>query len=713
LIKFSSEAEKHLASYEGFTLLRRASVEEKSALRLLNSYQDNLLSHLESSPWFFCKNNKLVVQYQDKGPYIKSPKAIVESMDTVFKSLNGVVRTPQDEIKRAYWVFSILINETHSSGHTAISKDDLIESAFSKGFYEFEVAEKLLEDVVKYGSMMQTSSVNGQLFISDYIDYQTELHILESLKSRMANMKRDIDEDKLSFQDFLTKEQVLSVTTALASKVTVITGGAGTGKTTVVESIIKNFMLHDNITIDDVALLAPSGKAKDRMQESTGYDASTAHMLIAKQRRISSVNDTPTINSKLVIIDEAGMFDSILLDNLLKIIPEDSHIVLVGDIKQLSPVQHGQPFKDMLVTDFIPSVRLSKPQRTSKESEIHQAAMLVSEGMLPQFELYNKDVTYFPAQRDDIIQGELVRTLTDNYESKFNTKLEDTVVLTPMNVGSVGTVALNKALKKIMNPSTQGSGVSFAGKGPFHVGDRIIINKNNNQKNISNGDVGVIDSINEKGTISLKLRNKEVELSGKERIAMDHAFCLSIHKTQGSEYGSVILVMSESHKRMLSPELLYTGITRAKNNFIMIGNNNAIEHACDNENRQVRTTYLQFALEKLTEPENAIDVSRSADVFKASPKPVFVVTPEETMVDDMRVPDHLQDIPLGDYENMSSPVDEQGNSMPEQNFEHLVQDKKAETKEEVKLPESQPIPTPQEKPFKVKKEFEDFSSFQF
>lgn len=632
LIRCREKAESYVLANEAFDVLRKASVEMKSAARIVNEYGGNTYNHLEENPWYFCRYPRLLIQYRDEtnknsasGAQSAKPKRQpsesklsmkVRALDDIYKILNGTSEDLDSHIGRAYWIYSSLVHKGHNDGHTAVTRDDLIKDAYESGLYEFEQAEQILDKIVKYGSFVESEDANGVTLISDKHDFDTEKLIVDIIKEKMTSQEKMLDEDKLLFEDFFTQEQRQAVKDSIKHKLCVITGGAGTGKTTVIKSIIKNFMSHDSVTVNDIVLLAPTGKAKDRMKESTGYDANTIHKLITKHRFAGNSK----CKGKVFIVDEAGMLDSKLMLDFLSIVPDDAHIVFVGDYKQLAPVNHGQPFKDMLVTKFVASTKLSKPQRTSGESEIHQAAMLVSEGMLPEFSRYQNEVTYFSADKDDVILDEIVRTLTDDFEDKFKTTLDDTVILAPMNIGDVGVRNLNKQLKRLMNPNAQGEGVKFGGKGPFHEGDRIIVNRNDNKNDISNGDVGVIKAIGERGELSLSLRGKTVTLWGKQRNIVDHAFCLTVHKTQGSEYETVIMAMSKSHKRMLTPELFYTGITRAKQNFILIGNADAVSHACDNENRQVRTTYMEAKLKNMA-IENGVkfeeDVGVTKQVFDA------------------------------------------------------------------------------------------------
>lgn len=621
LIRFLNNAEKHLAANDAYTLLRRASVEESAAVKITREYSHNLMNHLTASPWYFCRERGFKVQYNSKSRPTNAPKAIIESLDTVYKMINGVDDLEPISTQRAYWIFSMLVNDNHLSGHTAIEKNELIEKVYEKGFFDLDEAERLLDAVTKYGSLMQTETKNGVL-ISDYTDYQTENDILNNIQVRMGLGERELDTFRLSFQDFLTPEQIQGVQNSLKNHLSVITGGAGTGKTTVIKSIVKNFINHDGISANDILMVAPTGKAKDRMKESTGLPTETIAKVIVKQQHKAVDGNIPFIDAKVVIIDESGMLDSHLTKQLLDVIPLDSHVIFVGDIKQLAPVKHGQPFKDMLVSNYVPSTKLSKPQRTSAESEIHQAAMLVAESMEPHFERYKKDVNFIQGGRDNILLQEILKLLNNGFESKYETTLSDTVVLTPMNVGDVGTRSLNKALKPIMNPDAEGPGLTIYGKGPFHVGDRVIVTKNNSKLDVSNGDVGVVKEITQKKDVVLQLRDKEVTINGKARANLDHAFCLTIHKTQGSEYQTVIMAMSSSHRRMLSPELFYTGITRAKDKFILVSDPKAIEMACSEDNRQLRTTYLQTALESLSlDNQHALSVEKPLQ----DSKPMFEV----------------------------------------------------------------------------------------
>lgn len=673
MVRFTAKAKEYMQSNEAFSLLRKASVEKQSAIKLVSDFGASSFNYLEEKPWFFCNSNNLIIKYGEDSRATNAIKAKVKAMDDVFRMINGTSTDLENHATRAFWIYSALVQEGHQDGHTAVSKDDLIESAYDKQFYELEAAEKMLDLIVNYGSFVESENTNGDILISNKSDYNIEKKIIDIIKTRMSNKPKLLDDKKMKFEDFFTPEQRQAVSDAVEFNLSVITGGAGTGKTTVIKSVIQNFIDHNGLSEKDIILLAPTGKAKDRMKEATGFEAETIHKLITRQKFASELGEMKKFPGKAFIIDEAGMIDSELMLQLLKVIPDDAHVVFVGDFKQLAPVKHGQPFKDLLVTKYVPSTRLSKPQRTSSESEIHQAAMLVSEGMEPEFDKFNSEITFFPAQKDDIIVDEILRTLTDDFENKYDTKLDDTVILTPMNEYSAGTRLLNQKLKPIMNPSAEGDGIMVYfgknkgnGKGPFHVGDRVIVNKNDSKKKIANGDVGVISKINEKGQFTVDFRDRSVDLFGFDRLKLDHAFALTVHKTQGSEYQTVIMAVSKGHKRLLSPELFYTAITRAKKNFILIGNSEGISHACSAENKQVRTTYMEAVLKKMAidkgvdfgEQANNSKRSYSSDDFGFTKENKVDKAPQSNNnAESNNVPSNIDIIPLDAYDDSDIPPD--------------------------------------------------------
>ncbi|MCF2900953.1 AAA family ATPase [Pseudoalteromonas sp. OFAV1] len=621
MVRFINEAPKYQAMMEGYSALIANSIEQNSAKRLVISYQEKLLNHLHDSPWYFCRGHDLKVKFSGQGRSYGSVKAVVNAIDNVSNMLNGVQRTPQQENNRAYWIFSSLIYESHLDGHTAINKDQLIDNAYSLGFFDYETASKLLERTLSYGSLIQTESLSNGLIISDRRDYEIERAIIQEIKERMSlTNSTHVDESRLFFEDYLTKEQRSASLQIIQNKLLVVSGGAGTGKTTTVKSLISNVKSHDYLKNEDIVLLAPTGKAKDRLAEATGLEAETIHMMIARQHhKDGSLNQTK-VNKKLFIIDEAGMVDSLLFLNLLQVIPKEAKIVLVGDIKQLFPVKHGHPFGDMLKTNFVPSLVLTKPQRTSAESEIHQVATLVAEGITPMLEGYNNEVSFQSAKDDKVIHSKLISEL------KSRKNLDDTIVIVPMNVGNIGVKKLNKDLKKVFNPMPEGNDVTvrtkFGESTTFNVNDRVMITENNKYLKVSNGDVGTISSITNDNNIVVKLRDRDVIFKPNTQKSLVHAFCLSIHKTQGSEYGDVIMPLSMSQKRMLSPELVYTGITRAKEKLTVIGDADAIDYACNFDNKQARVTYMHAELEKLAdERSKALNNESTGIMFKELESP--------------------------------------------------------------------------------------------
>lgn len=670
VVRFLSNAERYTKEFESFKLLRQVNVDPASTVMLVNQFGENLLNHIENSPWFLSSLPIMGIKYKPDGNTIRSIKPKIDAMDSLYKIVHGVAAFESASERRAYWIYNMLVNENHQFGHTAVRRQDLIEQACDKHFFDYDDAELLMDKVIQYGKLVQSQTIHDDLLISDLSDYYTEQKILEDIQERMNSSNTEVSESDLEFEDFFSPEQTSAITKAVANKLCVITGGAGTGKTTVIKSVMLNAKSFHNISQADILLLAPTGKAADRLKESTGIEASTVSKIITKMSH-QFPDGNGKVSQKYVIVDEAGMLDSQILYDLLKLIDKDTHIVLVGDYKQLAPVKHGQPFKDMLVSGFVSSQKLSKPQRTSTSSEIHHLATYVSEGMFPQMSNYKDEVTFFESNRDDNTRNQLLKVLEQDFADKYSTSFDDTVILTPMNNGPLGVQALNKVLKPIMNPDAEGEGVYVTfGKskkaGPYHVGDRIIVKKNNYKKGdggIFNGDVGSITKIGDKGEFHISLRGQDVILYGRERLNIDLAYALTVHKTQGSEYNTVIQIASDSHKRMLSPELFYTGVTRAKQNLILIGSTDAIEHACDPANSQIRTTYLQAKLELMAK-EKGLDIPMAAtkkvrkapspaDFISSAPKTVEREFPTSVDMRDNEAGYDMSDIDA--YNQMSMP----------------------------------------------------------
>ena len=395
----------------------------------------------------------------------------------------------------------------------------------------------------------------------------------------------------------LAEEQRAGVTAAIVHKVAILTGGPGTGKTTCLRTLLDVLDRFGRT----YTLASPTGRAAKRLTEATDREAKTIHRLLDFQPGTGFGRDEYNpIDSDIIIIDEASMLDLVLANNLLKAIGTDSHLLLVGDIDQLPSVGAGDVLRDLIDSGVPEVVRLAVVFRQSADSLIITNAHRINEGKFPLTSKTSTDFFLFvkddPAEAADL----LVDVVKNRVPRKFGfDPFEDVQVLAPMYNGQMGVRLLNEKLQKALNPPGKGKAERKHGGRVFRTGDKIMQVVNNYDKNVFNGDIGritAIDTINQ--TVTASIDGAPVVYDWLETDELVHAYSVSVHKSQGSEYPCVIIPMTTQHFLMLQRNLLYTAVTRAKKVVILVGTRKAIHIAVNNDGTSHRYTALDQRLKK-------------------------------------------------------------------------------------------------------------------
>jgi len=391
----------------------------------------------------------------------------------------------------------------------------------------------------------------------------------------------------------LAEKQVEALTRALKDKVMVITGGPGTGKTTLISAILQIAAR----TSAKVLLAAPTGRAAKRMSETTGHEAKTIHRLLeySMQRAGFQKNEMNPLECDLLVVDEASMIDTLLMYHLLKAVPFSATLILVGDVHQLPSVGAGSVLKDIIESNIAPVVKLNEIFRQARESRIIINAHRINQGVLPSLDDGAGD--FFFIERED--PEEVLKVIVDLARNRIPRRfgfdpLNDVQVLTPMNRGIVGTANLNLELQKILNPRE--AELSRGGKS-LKVGDKVMQIRNNYDKEVFNGDIGRIVKIDREDQEIVVLfdgRPVVYDFSDLEEIVL--AYAVSVHKSQGSEYPAVIIPVLTQHYVLLQRNLLYTAVTRGKKLVVLVGTKKALAIAVKNNRTQKRYTGLRRRL---------------------------------------------------------------------------------------------------------------------
>ena len=402
-------------------------------------------------------------------------------------------------------------------------------------------------------------------------------------------------EQKLNIE--LAKRQEEAVLLAATSKVLIITGGPGTGKTTIITAILRIFQ---ELKLR-ILLAAPTGRAAKRMNEATGCEAKTIHRLLeySPHRGGFKKNETDPLEADVAIIDEASMVDTLLMYHLLKALPSHAHLILVGDIDQLPSVGPGNVLKDIIKSGRFTVVTLAEIFRQAQESMIVVNAHKVNEGQFPILRemepLQKTDFQFIQKEDPEEILQTILDLCSDGIPGKFGFHpLREIQVLAPMHKGLIGVANLNVELQRRLNP-----GPAAISHGPwnFRPGDKVMQTVNNYDKDVFNGDIGWISKVEpEQREVAIDFDGRIVPYDYSDLDEVILAYAVSVHKSQGSEYPVVILPVSTQHYLLLQRNLIYTGITRAKKLVVMIGTKKALAIAIRNNKPQRRYTLLSERL---------------------------------------------------------------------------------------------------------------------
>jgi len=391
----------------------------------------------------------------------------------------------------------------------------------------------------------------------------------------------------------LSQSQRQAAVKALVSKVMIITGGPGVGKTTLVNTILRIILAKRA----RVLLCAPTGRAAKRLSESTGMEAKTIHRLLEFDPKIWGFRrkqDNP-LDTDLVVVDETSMVDVVLMDQLLKAIPGHAALLIVGDVDQLPSVGPGAVLSDLITCGRVPTVRLTEIFRQATASKIIINAHRINRGQMPLKQEESEDITDFyfiAAETPEEIADKLFLVLMERIPKRFGFEpLRDIQVLTPMNRAGLGTRALNAELQKRLNPDSEPKVARFGWT--FAPGDKVIQMVNNYEKEVFNGDIGVLAEVDiDEGLVVIDFEGRQVEYEFGELDEISLAYATTIHKAQGSEFPAVVIPLATQHYNLLERKLLYTAVSRGKELVVIIGQPKALSMAVRNVRASQRLTAL-------------------------------------------------------------------------------------------------------------------------
>ena len=501
---------------------------------------------------------------------------------------------------------SFALTEAMDEGHCGLPTEELIP-----------LAEKLLEVPSELIRTALDLELSDGTVIADHVGetpcaflaglYQAERGIADRLVRLLSGKlpwpRIDPDkalpwvEQRIGLQ--LAESQKTAIRLALISKVLVITGGPGVGKTTIVNSILRV------LSAKSVKLLlcAPTGRAAKRMTEATGFEAKTIHRLLEVDPRSGGFkrDGDYQLDCDLLVVDEASMVDVMLMQALMKAVPDDAALLIVGDIDQLPSVGPGQVLADVIASGVVPVVRLTEVFRQAAQSRIITSAHKINHGSIPDLSKPEGDSDFYFVQADDpeTAVPRIVDLVKTRIPQRFGLNpIRDIQVLCPMNRGGVGARSLNIELQAALNPAGDRKVERFGWT--FAPGDKVMQIENDYDKDVYNGDIGYIDDVDpEAGELNASFDGRSVTYGFGELDTLVPAYAATIHKSQGSEYPAVVIPIMTQHYAMLQRNLLYTGITRGKRLVVLVGQKKAVAIAVRNVSGRRRWSKLDEWLRPL------------------------------------------------------------------------------------------------------------------
>jgi exodeoxyribonuclease V alpha subunit len=563
------------------------------AMKIFKHYQNETLAIIENNPY------QLIYDIEGIG---------FERADAIAKKLGFDEDDPlrvKAMINYLYYLMGV------NYGHTFLYEEQLIEY-LQKGLnkntelvsiekirsYIDELIEERVfvkeDDVIKLGSIAYSEEMVSSK-IKELDKHETEKYDDYKLDN-LIDLYEGIQEFKY------TKLQRKAIKEAIKSNIFVLTGGPGTGKTTVIKGLVFVYCKYHQIPISynnplfEVKLVAPTGKAAKRMNETTSLYAETIHRFLGYSYDGKFMHDKENpVEGKVIIVDEASMIDIFLASQLFQSIPKDTKVIIVGDENQLPSVGPGQVLKDIIDSEMVNVVKLAKIHRQTSDSHIIDLAYSVNEGEMVSDILKTYDDRYFVPESVSGFKNRVLNII-DYLHNQGYALYEDVQILIPMYRGMVGIDQINEVIQERFNPNKDKFIEHMNRK--FMLGDKVIQLANQVEDNIMNGDQGIIVGVTDEGIV-VDFSNNEVFYKKGDLINLKHAYAMSVHKSQGSEYKVVIMPIYSQYYIMLKRKLLYTGITRAKEKLILVGDLNSFRQGIEHVEATRQSVLKEKIIEKV------------------------------------------------------------------------------------------------------------------
>ena len=514
-----------------------------------------------------------------------------------FKTADGIAEKlgyEKNDLKRCRSGILYTLSKLSEDGHVYSEREQLVKSAKELLQADEEHIVQALDQMIEAEDLILDDEA---IFLPPF--YYAEVGVANKIKRLLEDSSSTLFDGTLNIEEIVKQTsiqyddiQIAAIGQAVKSKFMVLTGGPGTGKTTTTLGIIAAL----ESLGQSILLAAPTGRAAKRMSEATGKEAKTIHRLLEYNPAEGyGRNDENPLQGGVLIVDESSMIDVILMNSLLKAVPSQMKVILVGDIDQLPSVGAGNVLRDIIDSDVVPVVRLTRIFRQAQSSRIITNAHKINQGVFPDIS-NGKDADFFFIKQEDpeLAAKEIVNIVKNRIPKAYHYSTNDIQVLAPMQRSVVGATNLNIILQEAINP--EGDSLSRGGF-KYRKGDRIMQIRNNYDKEVFNGDIGYVKEVNlEERTLTAIYEGRPVEYEDSELDELTLAYATTIHKSQGSEYPVVVIPLLMTHFVMLQRNLIYTGITRAKKICIIVGTTKALAYSVHNMVVLKRNTKLKERL---------------------------------------------------------------------------------------------------------------------
>jgi exodeoxyribonuclease V alpha subunit len=581
LIREAWDEQRHIRQIMVF--LQSHGISTRLAVKIFKQYGDEAVARVQQDPYQLAR----------------------DIWGIGFRTADKIARDlglPPDAPQRIEAGLVYTLNQMTNDGHVYAPRNILSEEAAQLLEAPPEAVQDGIDRLLMEEALVQGAlSSNGEPSIYLVGLYYTEVGVSRKIIGMIAHpVSRlgDLRAGELPSLggEGLSERQLAAVQAALANKVSVLTGGPGTGKTTALRALI-NVLTSAGHTF---ALASPTGRAAKRLTEATGHPAKTIHRMLGYSFAEGFSHDPDnTLDVDMVVVDEASMLDQSLTHNLLKATEPATHLLLVGDVDQLPSVGAGDVLRDLIASGVAPVTRLDKIFRQAESSLIVRNAHRVNRGEQPLTPENAEDFFLFTKEDPDEAAELLVDVVQNRIPRKFGLNpLDDIQVLSPMHRGAVGVTALNHALQAALNPPSPRLAERWIGGRQFRAGDRVMQTRNNYDKDVFNGDIGRVTGIDlVAGQLEVDFDQRPVHYDWSEADELAHAYCISTHKSQGSEYTAIVMPVMMQHYVMLQRNLLYTAISRARRLAVLVGTRKAIGIAVRNDKVARRYTALAERLQ--------------------------------------------------------------------------------------------------------------------